>query len=84
MIIGSAHIAGPVLTPAKDAIVSQKGGLQAMTEQGKEARRQYYREYYQAHKAERQAASRRYWDRKAELQRQKPPETARPAEDTPA
>lgn len=55
-----------------------------MTEQGKEARRQYYREYYQAHKAERQAASRRYWDRKAELQRQKSPETARPAEDTPA
>lgn len=57
-----------------------------MTEQGKEARRQYYRDYYQAHKEQRREANRRYWDKKADLQRQKPAETASrtPAADTPA
>ncbi len=57
-----------------------------MTEQGKEARRQYYRDYYQAHKEQRREANRRYWDKKADLQRQKPAETANrtPAADTPA
>jgi len=55
-----------------------------MTPQAKEARREYYRKYYQEHKEQRREANARYWNRKAELQRQKPPETARPAADTPA
>ena len=46
-----------------------KGGLQPMTPQAKEARREYYRKYYQAHKAQRQEANRRYWERKADSQR---------------
>lgn len=40
-----------------------------MTPQAKEARREYYRKYYQAHKAQRQEANRRYWERKADSQR---------------
>lgn len=40
-----------------------------MTPQAKEARREYYRRYYQAHKEQRQEANRRYWERKADSQR---------------
>lgn len=47
-----------------------------MTPQAKEARRQYYREYYQTHKEQRQAANRRYWEKKADSQRLKAPKTA--------
>ena len=47
-----------------------------MTEEAKAARRQYYREYYQQHKEQRQAANKRYWERKAVSQRLKPPKSA--------
>lgn len=53
-----------------------KGGIQAMTEEAKAARRQYYREYYQQHKEQRQAANKRYWEKKAVSQRLKPPKSA--------
>lgn len=57
-----------------------------MTEEAKAARRQYYREYYQMHKEQRQAANKRYWERKADLQQQKTAENERgqPAAGRPA
>ena len=77
MITKSAPIAGRIWTRAKAAIAAmKKGGFQTMTEEAREARRQYYRDYYQAHKEQRKETTRRYWERKAEIQRQKTPETA--------
>ena len=49
-----------------------------MTPQAKEARRQYYREYYQTHKEQRQAANRRYWEKKADSQREKEVKSGKP------
>ena len=79
MIIRSVQIAGQHLTRVKYAIVTKKGGcrnMAALTAEAQEARRQYYRDYYQAHKEQRKETTRRYWERKAEIQQQKTPETA--------
>lgn len=36
-----------------------------MSNEAKEAKNQYHREYYRTHKEQKQAANRRYWERRA-------------------
>lgn len=40
-----------------------------LSEEAKEARRAYYRDYYQRNKAKREQAVQRHWEKKAALER---------------
>jgi hypothetical protein len=71
----NVHIAAHTLTPAKAATVAEiRKEVKHLTDSeraGREARNAYSRQWYAKHREQRKEYNRRYWERKAQLQRAK-------------